>query len=39
MLLFGAINWTGHWFNPAGAVNADMIADMALEMAVGDATD
>ncbi|GAA0733130.1 TetR/AcrR family transcriptional regulator [Sphingomonas japonica] len=32
MLLFGAINWTHTWFDPAGALSADAIADMALEM-------
>ena len=31
MLLFGMINWTHTWFDPAGPVSAEMIADLALE--------
>lgn len=31
MLLFGMINWTHTWFDPAGPVSADAIADLALE--------
>lgn len=31
MLLFGMINWTHTWFDPAGPVSADAFADMALE--------
>lgn len=34
MLLFGAINWTHTWFSPAGSLDADAIADMALAMVV-----
>lgn len=30
MLLFGMINWTGNWYDPAGAVTPDQIADMAV---------
>lgn len=29
MLLFGMINWTGNWFDPAGALASRDIADMA----------
>lgn len=31
MLLFGMINWTHTWFDPAGPVSAGTIADLALE--------
>ena len=31
MLLFGTINWTHTWFDPAGPVSPNDIADMALE--------
>lgn len=31
MLLFGMINWTHTWFDPAGALTADEVADMVLE--------
>jgi len=31
MLLFGMINWTHTWFDPAGPVSADQFADMALD--------
>ena len=31
MLLFGMINWTHTWFDPAGPVSADAIADLALD--------
>ena len=31
MLLFGMINWTHTWFDPAGPVSADAFADMALD--------
>lgn len=32
MLLFGMINWTHTWFNPAGPVSADELADMAVAL-------
>ncbi len=32
MLLFGMINWTHTWFDPAGPVSPDALADMALGM-------
>lgn len=35
MLYFGTINWTHTWFNPEGAVNADTIADMAVDLTLG----
>ena len=35
MLLFGMINWTGNWYNVAGPIKPDTIADMALEMVSG----
>ena len=31
MLLFGMINWTHTWFDPAGPVSAGAFADMALD--------
>ena len=34
MLLFGMINWTHTWFDPAGTVSTDSIAEMALTLAV-----
>lgn len=35
MLLLGMINWTSNWYDPAGTVQPDAIADLALEMATG----
>lgn len=35
MLFFGMINWTHTWFDPNGAVSADEIADMAVDVALG----
>ena len=35
MLLFGMINWTHTWFDPAGPVSADEVADLALAHFVG----
>lgn len=32
MLLFGMINWTHTWFDPAGPASADGIADAAMEL-------
>lgn len=34
MLVFGMINWTSHWFDPAGQLSHAEIADLAYEMAV-----
>jgi AcrR family transcriptional regulator len=34
MLLFGMINWTGNWYDPAGPLDPDTIADMAFDLAV-----
>ena len=31
MLLFGMINWTHTWFDPAGPLSADKFADIALD--------
>lgn len=31
MLLFGMLNWTHTWFDPAGTISADTVADMVLE--------
>ena len=36
MLFFGMINWTHIWFDPAGPISPDQLADMALEMALQD---
>jgi AcrR family transcriptional regulator len=35
MLFFGAINWTHTWFDPDGAVNAETLADMAVNLTLG----
>ena len=35
MLLFGMINWTHTWFDPAGPVRAGEVAEMALAMVLG----
>ncbi|MBX3562269.1 MAG: TetR family transcriptional regulator [Sphingomonas sp.] len=34
MLFFGMINWTHTWFRPGGTLTADMLADMAVAMAL-----
>jgi AcrR family transcriptional regulator len=35
MLFFGTINWTHTWYNPAGAVSAEAMADMAVNLTLG----
>lgn len=35
MLVFGMINWTHTWFDPNGAVSAEQLADMAVDLALG----
>ena len=35
MLFFGAINWTHTWFDPKGAVSAERLADMAVDLTLG----
>jgi AcrR family transcriptional regulator len=35
MLFFGMINWTHNWFDPAGALDADALADMAVALMLG----
>ena len=35
MLFFGMSNWTHTWFRPGGAVDADRLADMAVELMLG----
>ncbi|MCH4150546.1 MAG: TetR/AcrR family transcriptional regulator [Sphingobium sp.] len=35
MLLFGMINWTGHWYDASGPIKPDAIADMAYDMVAG----
>ena len=32
MLFFGMINWTHNWFRPGGALDADRLADMAVDL-------
>jgi AcrR family transcriptional regulator len=32
MLFFGMINWTHNWFRPRGALDADGLADMAVDL-------
>ena len=34
MLFFGMINWTPTWFNPAGAVSAAELGDMATRLVI-----
>lgn len=34
MLLFGMINWTHTWFDPAGAVSAEELGEMATRLVV-----
>jgi AcrR family transcriptional regulator len=35
MLFFGTINWTHTWFDPSGAVGAEALADMAVNLILG----
>jgi AcrR family transcriptional regulator len=35
MLFFGMINWTHTWFNPRGAVSADELAELAVDLMLG----
>lgn len=35
MLFFGMINWTHTWFDPNGAVGAEELADMVVDIALG----
>jgi AcrR family transcriptional regulator len=35
MLFFGMINWTHTWFRPGGAVGADRLANMAVDLMLG----
>lgn len=35
MLFFGMINWTHTWFDPRGAMSADALADMAVDLTLG----
>jgi len=35
MLLFGMINWTGNWYDPAGALKPEAIADRAFDLIAG----
>jgi AcrR family transcriptional regulator len=35
MLFFGMINWTHTWFRPGGAVSADDLADIAVDLMLG----
>ena len=38
MLLFGMINWTSTWFDPAGPLSPDAIADLAFERTIAPVT-
>lgn len=38
MLLFGMINWTHTWFDPAGPTSAAKVADMALRLVLRQAS-
>jgi len=35
MLFFGMINWTHTWFRPDGAISADQLAEMAVDVMLG----
>jgi AcrR family transcriptional regulator len=35
MLFFGMINWTHTWFRPGGAISAERLADMAVNVVLG----
>jgi len=35
MMFFGMLNWTHIWFDPAGAVSARQVADLAADMFLG----
>jgi AcrR family transcriptional regulator len=35
MLFFGTINWTHTWFDPKGAVSAEALAEMAVNLILG----
>jgi AcrR family transcriptional regulator len=35
MLFFGMINWTHTWFHPRGAVSADELAELAVDVMLG----
>lgn len=35
MLFFGTINWTHTWYDPAGEVGAEAMADMAVNLTLG----
>jgi AcrR family transcriptional regulator len=35
MLFFGMINWTHTWFRPSGAISAEAIAKMAVDLTLG----
>lgn len=35
MLFFGMINWTHTWFHAQGALSAEVLADMAVDIALG----
>ena len=35
MLFFGTINWTHTWYRPEGAVSAEALADMAVNLTLG----
>jgi aryl carrier-like protein len=35
MLFFGMINWTHTWFRPGGAVSAEQLAELAVDLLLG----
>lgn len=35
MLFFGMINWTHTWFDPKGAIDAEGLADMVVDLTLG----
>ncbi len=38
MLFFGMINWTHTWFDPKGAISAEEIAEMTVDLTLGGLT-
>ncbi len=35
LLLFGMLNWSGHWYRPDGPLTVDQLADSAVALLLG----
>ena len=35
LLLFGMLNWSGHWYRPDGQLTVDQLADAAVALVLG----